>query len=85
MEEQGATMVELAGLNDKRQITAVFCGTFLPIQVIYQGKTNRCHPYFKFPSQWDITHSPKHWSTEETMLQYVQQIIVSFVEQMREL
>ena len=88
MDEQGATRVELAGLNDKRQITAVFCGNilgaFLPIQVIYQGKTNRCHPHFEFPSQWDVTHSPKHWSTEETMLQYVQQIIVPFVEQMRD-
>lgn len=88
MEEQGATRVELAGLNDKRQITAVFCGNilgaFLPIQVIYQGKTGRCHPHFQFPEHWDITHSPKHWSTEETMLQYVQQIIVPFVEQMRD-
>ena len=64
MDEQGATRVELAGLNDKRQITAVFCsnilGAFLPIQVIYQGKTNRCYPHFEFPSQWDVTHSPKH-------------------------
>ena len=55
MDEQSATRVELVGLNDKRQITAVFCGnilgTFLPIQVIYQGKTNRCHPHFEFPSQ----------------------------------
>ena len=88
MDEQGATRVELAGLNDKRQITAVFCGNilgaFLPIQVIYQGKTNRCHPHFEFPSQWDVTHSPKHWSTEETMLQHIKQIIVPFVEQMRD-
>ena len=88
MEEQDARRVELVGLNDKRKITAVFCGNilgaFLPIEVIYQGKTHRCHPHFKFPSHWDITHSPKHWSTEETMLRYVQLIIVPFVEQMRE-
>ena len=88
MEEQGARRVELVGLNDKRQVTVVFCGNilgaFLPIQVIYQGKMERCHPHFNFPSHWDITHSPKHWSTEETMLQYVQLIIVPFVEQMRE-
>ena len=85
MEKQGTRRVELVGLNDKRQITAVFCGNnlfaFLPIQVIYLGKTQQRH---KFPSHWDITHSPKHWSTEETMLQYVQLIIVPFVEQMRE-
>ena len=88
MAEEGATRIELVGLNDKRQITYVFCGNilgaFLPIQVIYQGKTNRCHPHFEFPPQWDITHSPKHWSTEETMLQYVRLIIVPFVEQIRD-
>ena len=77
MEEQGASRVELVGLNDKHQITAGnILGAFLPIQVIYQGKTTRCHPHFKFPSHWDIIHSPKHWSTEETMLRYVQLIIV---------
>ena len=36
--------VEMSCVNDKRQITTVFCGNlsgeFLPIQVIYQGKTN---------------------------------------------
>lgn len=48
MEKQGEKRVEMVGVNDKRQITAVFCGTllgdFLPIQLIYKGKTNRCHP-----------------------------------------
>ena len=36
MNEQGARRVKLVGLNNKRQITAVFCGSlvgaFLPIQ-----------------------------------------------------
>ena len=64
MEERGTRRVELAGLNDKRQIIAVFCGSlmgaFLPIQLIYTDKTPRCHPHFKFPPEWNITHSPKH-------------------------
>ena len=38
MEPKGSKRVELAGLNDKRQITAVFCaslaGEFLPVQLI---------------------------------------------------
>ena len=59
-------------------------GAFLPIQLIYKGKTDRCHPHFSFPLHWDITHSPKHWSTEETMIQYVNNIIVPFVEKTRE-
>ena len=44
MEEQDARRVELVGLNDKRKITAVFCGNilgaFLPIQVIYQAMSS---------------------------------------------
>ena len=88
MERQGAKRVQMVGVNDKRQITAIFCGTllgdFLPVQLIYKGKTPRCHPHFEFPSGWHITHSPKHWSTEQTMLQYVEHIILPYVEKVRE-
>lgn len=56
MDVVGAKRVEISGANDKRQITALFCGSFtgdfLPIQLIYQGKTSRCHPRFQFPSNW---------------------------------
>ena len=83
MDRQGSQRVEVAGVNDKRIITAVFCGTltgdFLPVQVIYKGKTPRCHPRYQFPPEWDITHSPKHWSNEVTMLQYVENLIVPYI------
>ena len=43
MNEVGARRVELIGLSEKRKITAVFCGSlvgrFLPVQLIYKGKT----------------------------------------------
>ena len=46
--------VEIKGLNDKRQITTLFCASlareFTPIQLIYGGKTERCHPKYSFPS-----------------------------------
>ena len=88
MNELGAKRVEVVGVNDKRMITAIFCGSavgdFLPPQVIYQGKTERCHPHFRFPSDWDVTHSPRHWSTEETMIQYVKNIIVPYVKGCRD-
>ena len=52
MERKGSKRVDVAGANDKRAITAVFCGSlvgdFLRIQVIYKGKTPRCHPHYKF-------------------------------------
>ena len=88
MDKIGSKRVEISGVNDKRQITAMFCGSltgdFLPIQLIYQGKTNRCHPRFKFPCDWHITHSPKHWSTEETMIQYIEEIFIPYVDRQRE-
>lgn len=87
MEKEGSKCVSIAGATDKRQITAVFCGTaigtFLPVQLIYFGKTNRCHPKFPFPSDWSISHSPKHLSNETTMLEYIENIIAPYVDKER--
>ena len=58
-------------------------GECLPIQLIYGGKTHRCHPPYPFPVDWDITHSPNHWSNEKTMLEYIDNIIVPFVDRVR--
>ena len=89
MEQCGSKRVEMGGAGDKRQITAVFCGTilgdFLPVQLIYKGKTPRCHPKYKFPPDWSITHSPKRWSNENTMLEYIDDIVIPYVEKTREL
>ena len=53
MEEKGRKHVEIVVLDDKRQITAVACGTldgnFLPMQLIYQGTTSACLPKIAFP------------------------------------
>ena len=87
MDRRGVKRVEITGLSDKRQITAVFCGSligdFLPVQVIYKGKTSRCHPSFSFPSDWHITHSHRHWSTECTIIDYINHIIVPYVNATR--
>ena len=32
-----------------------------------------------------MTHSPKHWSTEETMVQYIEKIVVPYVECQRDI
>ena len=82
--------MEVTGVTDKCQITAVLCGSavgdFLPPQIIYnKGKTPRCHPHSEFPGGWHVTHSPKHWSNEQTMLEYIQEVIVPYVESQREL
>ena len=88
MEKRGAKRVEIAGVDDKRQITAVFAATpvreFLPFQVIYQGKTPACLPKVAFPCDWDITYTPNRWSNEQSMLTYIEKIIVPYVKQKRE-
>lgn len=84
MEAKGSKRVEIAGMGDKRQITAVFCGAlsgeFLPPQLIYQGKTTACLPRYRFPDDWHVTHTPNHWSNEDKMIEYIQSIILPYVE-----
>lgn len=84
MEKKGSKRVEVVGLNDKRQITAVFAGSlsgdFLPIQLVYQGKTSKCLPKLDFPEAWHITCTPNHWCNEQTMKEYVSKIIVPYID-----
>ena len=62
MTEEGSTRVPIAGFGDKRQITATVAvsmsGEMLPLQLLYAGKTERCHPSYSFPSGFDIWHIP---------------------------
>ena len=84
MEKEGAKRVEIGGLNDKTAVfAATVTGEFLPVQLVYQGKTNPCHPRVCFPEEWHITHSPNHWSNETTMIDYITKIIVPFTEKKR--
>ena len=75
MHRQKEKIIPIANSDDKRQITAVLAvtltGEYLPPQLIYPGKTTRCHPTISFPTSWDIFHTPNHWSNEETMKRYI--------------
>ncbi len=77
------------GVGEKRQITVVLCGSmirdYLALQVIYQGKTKRYHPNYNFPLDWNVTQSPKHWSTKRIMIDYIKEIIVPYVDSTRDL
>ena len=68
MEKEGSKQVTIAGSNDKRQITLLLtvtkAGTLLPPQLIYSGKTSKCLPATRFPSDWDPTFTSNHWSNE---------------------
>jgi hypothetical protein len=83
MEKEGAKQVSIIGVEDKRQITAVFAidmdGNLLPPQLIYAGRTDKCHPKFQFPDEWEIDHTESHWSTAASMVRYAQRVLIPYV------
>ena len=87
MVKEGSEKVPIAGVDDKRQITAVFGATmdgiFFPPQLIYQGKSPKCLPEIRFPEEWDITYTENHWSNEETTIQYIHNIILPFIHKQK--
>ena len=63
MAQEGSKRVEISGIEEKRQITAIVAGSlsgdFLPIQLVYKGTTTKCFSPVTFPengmSQLPIT------------------------------
>ena len=80
--------VEIVGVDNKQQITAVFAtslaGDFLPPQHIYKGNTVRCLPTISFPHDSHITYSENHWSNERTMIAYIERILLPYITKIRE-
>jgi hypothetical protein len=80
-EQRGAASVP-CGQDDKRQITAVvgssLNGDMLPLQLVFEGKTDRSLPQHTQDTQsngFHLTLSDNHWSTLETMQQYVDRVL----------
>jgi hypothetical protein len=51
-------------------------GDLLPLQLIFQGKTNKCLPLASQAvedARFHLTMSENHWSSLETMKQYLQE------------
>ena len=86
MDKEGSKRVEIVAADDKQQITTVFAGSlagdFLPPQLIYKGTTKRL-PQVNFPCDWHITHSHNHWSNENTMKAYIEEILIPYVSKKR--
>lgn len=88
MDKKNEKLVPIANSADYRQGTGTFSitlsGDFLPLQIIYQGKTARCHPKFKFPVEFNITHSDNHWSNEEKSIELMMKVFVPYVRSKKE-
>ena len=86
--DEGTKQVDVVGVEDKREMTVLLAvtlaGKLLPPQLLYAGKTVKCHPTVNFPAGWDVWHPQNHWSTEETMIRYIEEVIAPYVRVMRE-
>ena len=65
-------IVIIIGCYFEALIVATFCITytkkFLPLQLIYGGKTERSIPRYKFPKFFSLSASPKHFlNTSESL------------------
>ena len=89
LEFEGEKSVPVKGKGKGNQITWTFTVSatclFLPMQLIYAGKTNRCHPQgVEFPPGFDVTHSYNNWSNEELAIQHIREILIPYVDKMKE-
>ena len=87
LEKKGKSRVPVLGTSDYRQITGTFAitmaGEFLPIQLIYQGKTDRSQPKYEFPKEFHVTQTPNHWADENTSIEMIKKILVPYIREKR--
>ncbi len=88
-ENKGSKHIQVLGVEDKRQVTLVLSfvanGNLFPRQVVFTSTTHRCLP----PSNegkikcinigWDFTLSENHWSTLETMKDFVCKVLLAYL------
>lgn len=84
MEAKGSRQVKIVEMGKKRQITDVFCGVlsgkFLSPQLIYQGKNRRLSALSQISKWLYVPYTPNHWSNKAKMIEYMESIILQYVE-----
>ena len=85
MAPRNSSSALIKGLTDKRSITLTFVislsGNFLPMQIIYQGKTTASQPRnFQFPKGFFVSQNPKHYSNETETLSLIDKVIKPYVD-----
>ena len=84
---KGAKNVPIRGVDDKRQITGTFAvtltGKFLPMQLIYNGKTKRSLPKFKFPNSFSVVFTENHWSNTDKSVEFFEKIIFPYLDKVK--
>ena len=87
MAKVGRKRMEIVGLGDKCQITAVLgcslSGEFLPPEVIYSEKRPICLPSASYPKKWHITFTDNHWANERITIDNINKILLPYVQETR--
>ena len=86
--KKNSKTVTIKGSTDKRTITATFAisirGDFLPMQLIYGGKTKKCLPRFKFPEKFSLNYNEAHYSNEKESRKFIEEILKPYIKQVIE-
>ena len=76
---KGAKNIPIKDMDNKRQITVTFAisctGEFLPIQLIYAGKSEQSLPKCGFPPSFSVTFPQNRWSSIEKSIEFFKEII----------
>ena len=86
--KKNSKAVAIKGSSDKRSITATFSitfsGKFLPMQLIYGGKTTKSLPRFKFPNDFSLSVNKTHYSNEKEACKLIEEILVPYIKKVRQ-
>ena len=75
---RGKKNVRINGVDDK------MTGKFLPIQLMFTGKTKRCLPNVKFPHSFYVTHTKKHWWNQLKDNERFKRVTFPYLDRMKE-
>lgn len=88
MTSEGSKQVTIIDLEDRRKINALLCstadGSLLPPFILYPGKTDQCHAKYPFPDNWEVLHTDNHWSTVDSMICYIENVLVPYTDEVKE-
>ena len=59
-------------------------GKYLPIQLIYTGKTPRSLPKYEFPASFSVGFTKSHWSNTDKSIEFFDDIIFPYLQQEKE-
>ena len=87
--KKGSKHVAIAGGSFKVSITATIGATyankFLPMHLIYKGKTQKSFPRVDFPTTFSLGANKKHFSKTQESLKLLDEIIIPYVEKERDM